>query len=53
LVKGGTVNIISINNTLNVIFPDGTVSNVIGPLRFKVDKLLSGQNLYKYLNVTQ
>ncbi len=53
LVKGGTVNIIAINNTLNVIFPDGTVSNVIGPLRFKVDKLLSGQNLYKYLNVTQ
>lgn len=53
LDKGGTVNIIGINNTLNVVYPNGDVSNIIGPIRFKVEKLFSGQNLYKYLNVTQ
>ncbi len=53
LDKGGTVNIIGINNTLSVAYPNGEISNIIGPIRFKVEKLFSGQNLYKYLNVTE
>ncbi len=53
LDKAGTVNIIGINNTLVIVFPNGLVTNVIGPIRFKVEKLFTGQNLYKYLNVTE
>lgn len=53
LEAGGTVNIIAINNTLTVVFASGKETKVIGPLKFKVDDLLSGKDLYKYLNVTK
>ena len=49
----GMVNIIAINNTLLVVMPNGKETKVVGPLKFKVDDLLKGKNLYKYLNVTQ
>jgi hypothetical protein len=47
----GKVRIIGINNTLNLMFPNGAVTTVIGPLNFEVQKVMSGSNLYKYLNV--
>jgi len=53
LDKGGTVNIIAINSTLALEYPNGDVSNIYGPIRFKVEKLFTGQKLYKYLNVTE
>jgi hypothetical protein len=46
----GKVRIIGINNTLNLTFPNGAVTIVIGPLNFEVQKVFSGSNLYKYLN---
>ncbi|NMB00549.1 MAG: hypothetical protein GX971_03375 [Firmicutes bacterium] len=51
LEEGRTVNIIGINNTLLLIFPNGEETTVVGPIRFKVEDLLKGKNLYKYLNV--
>jgi hypothetical protein len=54
LDKEGTVNIIAINNTLTLVYPNGAETKVIGPIRFKVEKLfIKGQSLYKYLNVTK
>jgi len=47
----GKVRIIGINNTLNLMFPNGAVTTVVGPLNFEVQKVFSGSNLYKYLNV--
>jgi hypothetical protein len=49
----GKVNIIAINTTLKLVYPNGMVTNVIGPIKFDVEKLFSGQNIYKYLNVTK
>ena len=46
----GKVRIIGINNTLNLMFPNGAVTTVIGPLNFEVQKVFAGSNLYKYLN---
>jgi len=46
----GKVKIIGINNTLNLMFPNGAVTTVIGPLNFEVQKVFAGSNLYKYLN---
>lgn len=51
LDSDGTVQIIAINNTLTLVFANGKETKVIGPLKFQVDKLLKGENLYKYLNV--
>jgi hypothetical protein len=49
----GRVRIIGINNTLVLAFPNGAVTTVVGPLSFDVQKVFSGSNLYKYLNVTK
>jgi hypothetical protein len=49
----GSVRIIGINNTLNLMFPNGKETVVIGPLKFAVEKVFTGQNLYKYLNVAK
>ena len=45
----GTVNIIAINNTINLVFANGKETQVVGPLKFTIDKLLKGENLYKIL----
>ena len=47
----GTVNIIGINNTLTLMNASSAVTTVIGPLKFGVGKVLTNQNLYKFLNV--
>ncbi|HUX41442.1 MAG TPA: hypothetical protein VMV83_09785 [Rectinemataceae bacterium] len=47
----GTVSIIGINNTLTLMNATGAVTTVIGPLKFAVEKVLTNQNLYKFLNV--
>lgn len=47
----GKVSIIGINNTLNLMFPNGAVTTIVGPLKFDVKKVFAGTNLYKYLNV--
>jgi hypothetical protein len=49
----GKVRIIGINNTLTLMFPNGAETTVVGPLTFEVQKVFSGTNLYKYLNVTK
>jgi len=49
----GKVKIIGINNPLVVMFPNGKLVKVIGPLNFEVKKVLEGSSLYKYLNVTK
>ncbi len=49
----GKVTIIAINNTLLLAYPNGAVSNVIGPLKFDIEKLFTGQNIYKFLNVSK
>lgn len=49
----GKVRIIGINNPLVVMFPNGKLVKVIGPLNFEVKKVLEGSSLYKYLNVTK
>jgi len=51
LEVGGDVNIIGINNTLLLALPNGEDITVIGPIRFTVENILKGENLYKYLNV--
>jgi hypothetical protein len=54
LEAAGVVNIVAINNTLTVVLPNGKVSEpIVGPLKFSVDDVLKGKNLYKYLNVTK
>jgi hypothetical protein len=49
----GTVRIIGINNTLTLMFPNGAVTTVVGPLKFEVKKVFEGSSLYKYLNVAK
>ena len=50
LDKAGKVRIIAINNTIDLWDASGKVTTVIGPLNFDVEKVLTGQKLYKYLN---
>lgn len=47
----GKVTIIAINNTITLMNASGAVTTVIGPLKFEVEKVLTNQKLYKYLNV--
>jgi hypothetical protein len=47
----GKVTIIAINNTITLMNASGNVTKVIGPLRFDVQKVLTNQKLYKFLNV--
>jgi hypothetical protein len=47
----GKVRIIAINNTITLMNASGKVTTVIGPLKFDVEKVLTNQQLYKYLNV--
>jgi hypothetical protein len=47
----GKVSIIAINNTINLMNSSGKVTTVIGPLKFDVEKVLTNQQLYKFLNV--
>jgi hypothetical protein len=49
----GNVNIIAINNTLGLMYPNGDVATVIGPLKFDVAKMFTKESLYKYLNVAK
>lgn len=49
----GKVRIIGINNTLVVDFPNGAETTIVGPLTFDVQKVFTGSNLYKYLNVSK
>jgi hypothetical protein len=49
----GNVNIIAINNTLDLMYPNGKVARVIGPIKFDVKKMFTGENLYKYLNIAK
>ncbi len=47
----GTVSIIGINNTLKLMNANEAVTTIIGPLKFGVEKVLTNQSLYKFLNV--
>jgi hypothetical protein len=47
----GKVTIIAINNTITLMNASGGVTTVIGPLKFDVEKVLTNQKLYKFLNV--
>ncbi len=47
----GRVTIIAINNTITLMNAGGGVTTVIGPLKFDVEKVLTNQKLYKFLNV--
>jgi hypothetical protein len=49
LDTNGTVNIIAINNTIDLVFSNAKTTQVVGPLKFKIEKLLKGENLYKPL----
>jgi hypothetical protein len=49
----GKVTIIAINNTITLMNDKGEVTTVIGPLKFEVEKVLTNQNLYKFLNVAK
>jgi len=51
LDRQGKVTIIAINNTITLMNAGGGVTTVIGPLKFEVEKVLTNQKLYKYLNV--
>jgi hypothetical protein len=51
LDRKGRVTIIAINNTITLMNASGAVTTVIGPLKFDVEKVLTNQNLYKFLNV--
>jgi hypothetical protein len=51
LDRTGKVTIIAINNTITLMNSSGAVTTVIGPLKFEVEKVLTNQKLYKYLNV--
>jgi hypothetical protein len=51
LEKTGKVTIIAINNTIMLMKDSGEVATVIGPLKFDVEKVLTNQKLYKFLNV--
>jgi hypothetical protein len=47
----GKVTMIAINSTVTLMNASGGVTTVIGPLKFPVEKVLTNQKLYKYLNV--
>jgi hypothetical protein len=47
----GKVTIIAINSTITLMNATGGVTTVIGPLKFDVEKVLTNQKLYKFLNV--
>jgi hypothetical protein len=49
----GSVNIIAINNTLTLMYPNGSVATIVGPIKFDVAKMFTKENLYKYLNVAK
>jgi hypothetical protein len=51
LDRTGKVTIIAINNTITLMNASAAVTTVIGPLKFEVEKVLTNQKLYKYLNV--
>jgi hypothetical protein len=51
LDRKGKVKIIAINNTINLMNSAGQVTQVIGPLNFAIEQVLSNKNLYKFLNV--
>ncbi len=53
LENGGRVTIIAINNTITLANDKGEVTTVIGPLKFEVEKVLTNQSLYKFLNVAK
>ncbi len=53
LESGGRVTIIAINNTITLSNDKGEVTTVIGPLKFEVEKVLTNQSLYKFLNVAK
>lgn len=53
LELAGTVNIIAINNTLTLMYPNGEVTTVVGPIRFDIAKMFTNESLYKYLNVAK
>ena len=46
----GKVRIIAINNTIELMNASRKVTRVIGPLNFDLEKVLTNQKLYKYLN---
>jgi hypothetical protein len=47
----GKATIIAINNTINLMNGSGQVTTVIGPLKYDIEKVLTNQKLYKFLNV--
>jgi hypothetical protein len=49
----GKVTIIAINNTITLMNDKAAVTTVIGPLKFEVEKVITNQNLYKFLNVAK
>ncbi|MCX7028211.1 MAG: hypothetical protein NT061_12185 [Spirochaetes bacterium] len=51
LALGGKVKIIAINNTLILMNASGATTDVIGPLNFTIEQVLSNKSLYKFLNV--
>lgn len=51
LDRKGKVTIIAINTTVTLMNASGGVTTVIGPLKFDVEKVLTNQKLYKFLNV--
>jgi hypothetical protein len=51
LEKTAKVSIIAINNTIDLMNDGGKVTTVIGPLKFEIEKVLTNQQLYKFLNV--
>jgi hypothetical protein len=51
LERTGKVRIIATNNTITLMKDNGQVTKVIGPLNFEVEKVLTDQALYKFLNV--
>jgi hypothetical protein len=46
----GKVRIIAINTTVTLMNASGGVTTVIGPLVFDVEKVLTNQQIYKYMN---
>jgi hypothetical protein len=50
LDRTGKVTIIAINNTIHLMKDTREVTNVIGPLKFDLEKVLTNQKLYKFYN---
>jgi hypothetical protein len=53
LDRKGTVRITATNTTITLMNAGGKVTKVIGPLKFEVEKVLTNQKLYKFLNVAR